>query len=137
MPDTTPTTRTRRPRPTSAAARAGLQRHGSYDNGTRRFTTSDAVPTSSYQLSGTWTIGTEDITSGSGAAITVGYHASKVYLDVGGTGTLTLTEGGRTRTVEVSGAPNIRTVSSHASPTTGTATIHLSKGLSAYSFTFG
>lgn len=34
-------------------------------------------------LAGTWTIGQESITAGQGAGITLAFHASKVYLDVG------------------------------------------------------
>ena len=71
------------------------------------------------------------------AGITLAFHASKVYLDVGGTGTLTVSGDGPTRTIHVSGAPDIHTVASSAQPADGTVTIRLSPGLRAYSFTFG
>jgi hypothetical protein len=90
-----------------------------------------------YALSGNWKIGRESITSGDGAAITLLYHASRVYLDTGGRGTLTVTTGDATKVINVSGAPDIFTVASTPSAANGLVTIHLSPGLSAYSFTFG
>jgi hypothetical protein len=60
-----------------------------------------------------------------------------VYLDVGGTGTLTVNDGSGTHTIDVSGAPDVYTVASNASARDGTLSIGLSPGLAAYSFTFG
>jgi cytochrome c biogenesis protein CcdA len=68
------------------------------------------------------------------AAITV---ASKVYLDVGGTGTLTVSAGGTSTVIRVSGAADIYTVATEQPARDGTVTIRLSPGLAAYSFTFG
>jgi cytochrome c biogenesis protein CcdA/thiol-disulfide isomerase/thioredoxin len=111
----------------------------SYKNGTRRFTPVAGVASDSYTLGGTWTVAAQSITAGSGAQVTLAYHASEVYLDVGGTGTLTVSgaAAGSTRVIQVSGAPDIYTVASSAAATTGTVTVRLSPGLSAYSFTFG
>ena len=72
-----------------------------------------------------------------GASVKINYHASKVYLDVGGTGTLTAVQDGRTTTLTVSGAPNIYTVASNPTASSHTVEIRLSPGLQAYSFTFG
>ena len=61
-------------------------------------------------------------------------------LDVGGTGTLTVSSGGSTKVIHVSGAPDIYPVAAEhpAQPVrSGTVTIKLSPGLQAYSFTFG
>ena len=88
-------------------------------------------------LAGTWTIGQESITAGQGAGITLAFHASKVYLDVGGTGTLTVSAGGTSKVIRVSGAPDIYTVATEQPAGDGTVTIRLSPGLAAYSFTFG
>jgi len=65
------------------------------------------------------------------------YNASHVYLDIGGTGTLTVTSGGKTQVFRVSGAPDIYTVASQPTPGNGTVTIKVSPGLQAFSFTFG
>jgi hypothetical protein len=72
-----------------------------------------------------------------GAVITLAFHASYVYLDVGGTGTLTVSSGGTTKVIRVSGAPDIYTVATEQPARDGTVTIRLSPGLQAYSFTFG
>jgi hypothetical protein len=69
--------------------------------------------------------------------MTLNYQAAAVYLDVGGTGTITATAGGATRTYRVSGAPNIYTVVHGDTQKRATLRVTLSAGLSAYSFTFG
>ena len=60
-----------------------------------------------------------------------------MYLDVGGTGTLTATVNGKTTSYKVSGAPDIYTLVSQEHRAVGTLKVTLSPGLSAYSFTFG
>ena len=60
-----------------------------------------------------------------------------VYLDVGGTGTLTVSSGGKSKVIRVSGAPDIYTVATEQPAADGIVTIGLSPGLQAYSFTFG
>lgn len=69
--------------------------------------------------------------------MSLAFHASDVYLDVGGTGTLTVSSGGKTKVIRVSGAPDIYTVATEKAAQDGTVTIRLSPGLQAYSFTFG
>ncbi len=110
---------------------------GSYAAGAHDYGYPKKLPAESYGLSGGWKIADESITAGSGAGIRLAYHAAKVYLDVGGTGTLTVDAGGKTTSIPVSGAPDIYTVASTASARNGTVTIGLSPGLTAYSFTFG
>jgi cytochrome c biogenesis protein CcdA/thiol-disulfide isomerase/thioredoxin len=136
--DTTPQDPDQSPETYLGSQRAqGYGGTGSYAKGTRTFTATSGLQPYSYDLSGTWTIAPESITAGGNASVTLRYHASDVYLDVGGTGTLTVTEDGATRTIPVSGAPDIYTVASHDSPQDGTVTIAMSPGLEAYSFTFG
>ena len=60
----------------------------------------------SYALGGNWTIAAQSITAGAGAVIKLGFHAADVYLDVGGTGTLTVSSGGASRVIRVAGAPD-------------------------------
>jgi cytochrome c biogenesis protein CcdA/thiol-disulfide isomerase/thioredoxin len=110
---------------------------GSLGNGTRTFSYPGALPDDAFALTGTWTITGQSITSGNGASIELNFDASDVYLDVGGTGTVTATVGGKTTRYQVAGAPDIYTVASHPSPERATVTISLSSGLAAYSFTFG
>jgi hypothetical protein len=99
-----------------------------------------SLPAQSFALTGPWTIGQQSITAGKGAGIKLAYNASYVYLDVGGTGTLTVSAGGAggtSKVIRVSGAPDIYTVATQDPAGNGTVTIALSPGLQAYSFTFG
>jgi cytochrome c biogenesis protein CcdA/thiol-disulfide isomerase/thioredoxin len=86
---------------------------------------------------GEWTATDEYLAAGKGASLTLDYDAATVYLDVGGTGTVTASAGGVTRSIEVSGTPDIHPVVQTPTPNQGTVTLTLSPGLQAYSFTFG
>ncbi|MFI5613318.1 cytochrome c biogenesis protein CcdA [Amycolatopsis sp. NPDC051903] len=86
---------------------------------------------------GKWTTTDEYLQAGADASLTLAYDASTVYLDVGGSGTVTATAGGVTRTFPVSGPPDIHAVVQTPTPEQGTVTLKLSPGLQAYSFTFG
>jgi cytochrome c biogenesis protein CcdA/thiol-disulfide isomerase/thioredoxin len=136
LPDTTPTDQDQTPE-----SYLGAEREQAYDGSTTYasglFTMPNALSANSYGLGGSWSIGQQAITAGKGAAIGLAFHASYVYLDVGGTGTLTVTAGGKTKDIKVSGAPDIYTVATEQPAASGTVTIKLSPGLAAYSFTFG
>ena len=132
------TTRSRRRRPTSATnAYSCYSGNTAYTPGQRLFVPPATLPADSFTLAGTWTIGQQSITAGNRADITLAYHASSVYLDVGGSGTLTVSAGGESKVIRVSGAPDIYTVTTQQPASDGTVTIRLSPGLQAYSFTFG
>ena len=110
-----------------------------------------AVADDSFALTGAWTADDESITAGSAAGIKLNLLAGNVFLDVGGTGTITATIDGKTTTYPVSGAPNIYSLIPAAAPGSAisendggsavekrrTLEVRLSPGLSAYSFTFG
>ncbi len=119
----------------------GAEREQGFDGGsayvTGQFTPPATLPQNAFDLAGSWTIGQQAITAGKGAAVTLSFHASYVYLDVGGTGTLTVSAGGKTEVIRVSGAPDIYTVATERPAQNGTVTVRLSPGLAAYSFTFG
>lgn len=121
----------------------GAKRASNFDGspglvaGTTTFTLPQGVEADTFALGGRWKVGDESLTSVSAAKLALAYTASKVYLDVGGTGTITVTSGGATRTLPVSGAPNIQAVVVESSVHTGDVTISLSPGLTVYSFTFG
>jgi cytochrome c biogenesis protein CcdA/thiol-disulfide isomerase/thioredoxin len=136
VPDTTPDDADQTPETYLGAEREqGYAGSDSYATG--QFTAPGALATNSFALAGAWTIGQQSITAGKGAGITLAYHASYVYLDVGGTGTLTVSAGGTSKVIRVSGAPDIYTVATEQPASNGTVTIRLSPGLAAYSFTFG
>ena len=136
VPDTTPEDSAQTPE-TYLGAERQQGYHGSAPYATGQFTAPATLPADSFALAGAWTIGQESITAGQGAGITLAFHASKVYLDVGGTGTLTVSAGSTSRVIRVSGAPDIYTVATKQPAGDGTVTIRLSPGLQAYSFTFG
>ena len=108
---------------------------GSYVTG--QFTPLTHLDRNTFDLGGAWTIGQQSITAGKDAGISLAFHAADVYLDVGGTGTLTVTTGGKTKVIAVSGAPDIYTVATEQPARSAAVAIRLSPGLTAYSFTFG
>jgi cytochrome c biogenesis protein CcdA/thiol-disulfide isomerase/thioredoxin len=105
--------------------------------GTHAYRLPPEVPTNFFALGGTWTTGPQQLTAGKDAVLQLNYIASDVYLDVGGTGTLTITANHRTSRIAVSGAPNIYPVAHASSAGVGRVSIALTAGLQAYSFTFG
>jgi cytochrome c biogenesis protein CcdA/thiol-disulfide isomerase/thioredoxin len=135
VPNTTPDNASQSPETYLGAERAQYYDGNYYTTDTFAFPS--ALPAHTFALSGPWTISQQSITAGKDAAIELSYDASYVYLDIGGTGTLTVTSGGKTKVIRVSGAPDIYTVASRPTPGNGTVTIKVSPGLQAYSFTFG
>jgi cytochrome c biogenesis protein CcdA/thiol-disulfide isomerase/thioredoxin len=119
----------------------GSERQRGYDGSaayaTGQFALPATLPANSFGLSGAWSIGQQSIMAGKGAGIKLAFHASDVYLNVGGTGTLTVSSGGTNKVIRVSGAPNTYTVAKEQPARDGTLTIGLSPGLQAYSITFG
>ena len=136
VPDTTPNDPGETPE-----TYLGAQRQQGFDGtaayATGQFTLPASVATNSFALAGRWIIGPQSITAGSAAEIKLAFHASAVYLDIGGTGTLTVSSGGASKVIRVSGAPDIYTVATRQPAQDGTVTITVSPGLQAYSFTFG
>jgi cytochrome c biogenesis protein CcdA/thiol-disulfide isomerase/thioredoxin len=135
--DTTPTDQAQTPETYLGAQRAQGYVDGMLPSGAQRFSYPDAVPDDEFALTGSWTVSDESLTAASGAGIRLNFSAEDVYLDVGGTGTITATVEGQSTTYQVAGAPNIYTVFDHSTPERKTLTVTLSPGLSAYSFTFG
>jgi cytochrome c biogenesis protein CcdA/thiol-disulfide isomerase/thioredoxin len=135
VPDTTPDDPNQTPETYLGAER--VQHFDGTNYSTDTFAYPASLPASSFALSGAWTIGQQSITAGQGAGIKLAYNAASVYLDVGGSGTLTVSAGGTSKVIHVSGAPDIYTVATEKPAKNGTVTIGLSPGLQAYSFTFG
>jgi cytochrome c biogenesis protein CcdA/thiol-disulfide isomerase/thioredoxin len=106
-------------------------------NGTKAFAYPTSVPPDEFALTGTWSVADEALTAGKSAGIRLNFIADDVYLDVGGTGTITATYNGKTTSYPVSGAPDIYTLVGGKNSTSGVLQVTLSPGLSAYSFTFG
>jgi cytochrome c biogenesis protein CcdA/thiol-disulfide isomerase/thioredoxin len=135
VPDTTPDNPNQSPETYLGAERVQYYDGANYTTDTFAYPAS--LPAQSFALTGAWTIGQQSITAGKGAGIKLAYNASDIYLDVGGSGTLTVSADGTSKVIRVSGAPDIYTVATENPAKDGTVTIGLSPGLQAYSFTFG
>jgi cytochrome c biogenesis protein CcdA/thiol-disulfide isomerase/thioredoxin len=111
---------------------------GAYDEGSTTFACPDRLPDDTFAYRGPWSLDYQGATSGSDqSVIALNYHATNVYLVVGGTGTVTVVRDGQTTMVPVSGPPNMRQIVAGDSDGSGRVEVRLSQGLQAFSFTYG
>jgi cytochrome c biogenesis protein CcdA/thiol-disulfide isomerase/thioredoxin len=111
---------------------------GAYGDGSATFAYPDRLPDDTFAYRGPWSLDDQGATSGSDqSSIALNYHATNVYLVVGGTGTVTVLRDGHTTTVPVSGPPNMRQIVAGDSDGSGHIEVQLSQGLQAFSFTYG
>jgi len=111
---------------------------GVYDAGTRNFSLPAQLPDDSFALRGGWAVDYQGITAqDDDNAVALNYHGKNVYLVVGGTGAVTVKRDGKTTTIPVSGAPNMRAIVTDNADGAGTVEVSLSKGLQAFSLTYG
>jgi cytochrome c biogenesis protein CcdA/thiol-disulfide isomerase/thioredoxin len=111
---------------------------GDYDEGTRIYALPAQLPDDSFALRGTWAVDYQGVTAQrDDNAIALNYHARNVYMVVGGTGIVTVTRDGKTTTIPVSGPPNMRQLVTDDQDGAGSMDVSLSKGLQAFSFTYG
>jgi cytochrome c biogenesis protein CcdA/thiol-disulfide isomerase/thioredoxin len=135
--DTTPTSPNQTPETYLGSERASTFVGPMLKSGAQTFSYPSSLPVDEFALNGSWTVTAESITSAKDAAIELNFNASDVYLDIGGTGTVTAEINGKQSIYQISGAPNIYTVFHSAADEAGTLQVTLSPGLTAYSFTFG
>jgi len=137
-PTTTPTSRLTSETYLGSGKATNYGGHGSYHQGTDTFDYPTQLPDDAFALRGRWTLDNQAATAADAAdAIELNYHAHNVYLVVGGTGTLTVTNSGETTRIPVNGPPNMHQVVSNNSNQGGHIELQLSPGLQAYSFTYG
>ena len=111
---------------------------GAYEEGSAEFAYPDRLPDDSFAYQGDWSLDHQGATANSpNSSIALNYHATNVYLVVGGTGTVTVVRDGQTTTVPVSGPPNMRQIVAGERDASGHVEVRLSKGLQAFSFTYG
>ncbi|MGA8545718.1 MAG: cytochrome c biogenesis protein DipZ [Mycobacterium sp.] len=111
---------------------------GGYDKGQRNFTFPPSVPDDTFALQGPWTLDYEGATADSDASsIKLNYRAKNVYIVVGGTGTMTVVRDGKTTAVAVSGPPTSHQIVNGNDVARRLLDVRLSKGLQAFSFTYG
>jgi Thioredoxin like C-terminal domain len=111
---------------------------GVYDKGQANFTFPPSLPNDTFALQGPWTLDYQGATADSDtSSIRLNSYAKNVYIVVGGTGHLTVTRDGKTTTVPVSGPPTSHQILSRDDAARGLLDVRLSKGLQAFSFTYG
>ena len=138
VPDTSPVSAKQTPEIYFNTIRVSNYRgNGRYQEGTASYEFPSALHEDSFALDGDWTADDQGITASKGSAIQLDYYAKHVYLNVGGEGTLTVTDGTATHIIRVSGPPNIHDLVERMDAGRGVVTVELSPGLQAYSFTFG
>jgi len=121
----------------------GSERANAYANpdlvagSTHTYEAPTAIPPNGVALDGEWTIGPESITAGDGARLQLRYTANRVFLVLGGEGSIDVTVDGKTaRTIDVHGSPTLYTLDK-AARADALLTVTASPGVAAYAFTFG
>lgn len=136
--DTTPTTRTTPETYFSVGKVVNYGGDGTYDEGTADFRFPAQLADDSFALRGIWALDYQGVTAESDAAtVRLNYTARDVYLVVGGTGTVTVTRDGARTEIPVSGPPNMRQIVASDDDGAGSVDVELSRGLQAFSFTYG
>jgi cytochrome c biogenesis protein CcdA/thiol-disulfide isomerase/thioredoxin len=91
-----------------------------------------------FALGGTWSADPEAVTAGPGAQLELNYQADKVFLVLGGQGSVSVQVTGRpARTVDVSGPPTLYPLVDGTGDKRTTVDLTMSPGVQAYDFTFG
>jgi cytochrome c biogenesis protein CcdA/thiol-disulfide isomerase/thioredoxin len=109
-----------------------------YDEGTATFNYPANLADDSFAYRGRWTLDYQGATAESdNSTIALKYHAKDVYIVAGGEGTVTVTRDGETTTVPISGPPTSHQIVDGDQVARGQIEVRLSKGLQAFSFTYG
>src|ERR1700756_740578 len=96
------------------------------------------LPADRFALRGRWTLDDQGATAGSDdAAIRLNYTGKDVYAVVGGTGTITVTRGGKATTTAIGGAPTLHQIVADETAHPDQLDMQVSPGLQVFSFTFG
>jgi cytochrome c biogenesis protein CcdA/thiol-disulfide isomerase/thioredoxin len=109
-----------------------------YDEGTADFNYPANLADDSFAYRGRWKLDYQGATAESdSSSIALKYNAKNVYIVAGGEGTVTVTRDGKTTTVPISGPPQSRQIVAGDEVERGQLEVRLSKGLQAFSFTYG
>jgi cytochrome c biogenesis protein CcdA/thiol-disulfide isomerase/thioredoxin len=111
---------------------------GAYSAGDRSFTFPDKQARDTFALDGAWTLTSQSITpTADQGLLRLNYRAKEVRMVLSGKGTVTYRIGDRTRTIDVTGTPDSYQLVSTKDIEAGTVIVTASRGVQAYSFTFG
>jgi hypothetical protein len=96
------------------------------------------LPQNAWAYGGSWQVGGEHAVAGSGAEIELHFHASKVYLVMGGEGRVRVAVAGRQlRVLRVRGISRLYTVVDAPHLLDAQLRLTFTPGVRVYSFTFG
>ncbi len=96
-----------------------------------------SIPPNTLSYDGTWRVGAEQITAGQNARLRLHFEAKNVYIVLGGRGVVqTLIDGKPAGTIHVD-AQRLYTVRASSSWKSALLELRFSRGVQAYSFTFG
>ncbi len=122
----------------------GYQRMGNSANDAIRrdapndYTLPDQLPSDSFAFGGNWTVSEQSARAGDKAKLALRFGAAKVFLVLGGTGTIKVSiNGGQPRTIAVGGVPKLYTLVNESAAAPGNLMLEVSPGVDAYDFTFG
>jgi cytochrome c biogenesis protein CcdA/thiol-disulfide isomerase/thioredoxin len=111
---------------------------GIYDAGTKDFAYPVELGDNSFCYRGRWSLDYQGATAESDdSAIKLNYTAKNVYLVVGGQGSVTVNRNGKTTSMPISGAPTSHQIVAGDDVGQGQLEVRLTKGLQAFSFTYG
>ena len=111
---------------------------GTYDQGPASFDYPASLAQDSFAYRGPWTLDYQGATANSeGSSIELNYHAKNVYLVVGGTGTLTVARDGKITAIPIGGSPTLHQIVADDAAQPGHLEVRLTRGLQAFSFTYG
>ncbi len=139
--DTTPQTRLTPETYLGAGRAVNYGGDGEYKAGTATFAYPATLPDDRFALRGRWTLDDQGATADSDdAAIRLNYTGKNVYVVVGGTGTITVTRGGKTTATAIGGPPTLHQIVGNDSGDIAhrdQLDIQVDKDLQVFSFTFG
>lgn len=105
---------------------------------TRSFAYPRTLAPDSFALQGKWLLDGQYITPRDGAAgIRLNYQAKTVRMVLAGEGEVTVVTDGTSRTISVSGTPKSYELIPAGSESSGELEVRVSRGVQAFSFTFG
>ena len=111
---------------------------GDYDEGAATFAYPPSQAGDTFALNGPWALDYQGATAtGDSSSIRLDYHAKKVYILAGGTGTLTVNGNGKSSAMTISGPPNVHEVAADGEAGPGQLEVRVSPGLQVFSFTYG
>jgi cytochrome c biogenesis protein CcdA/thiol-disulfide isomerase/thioredoxin len=106
--------------------------------GTTQYTLAGTQALNTYSLGGSWKVGNQSITSNGGSRLRLHFTAKDVYNVLSGKGTVTVAVPGEPdRVIHVSGTPNLYPIVQGTTSSDQTVTLTYSKGLTAFTFSFG